>query len=158
MIRHTGLRRQRLSRRRKLSTRNARTLGYETHGTRPRRRLQRRKEHRSSGSGRATRRPTHVAFEAKNKGEVERSDKAASPPGGIDDGGPGYGRDYWPGYYAAFVYDRNGTTSKPSGTTHRTKKVSAGAAFSGGPVPSEIALRCCKRESQGAHDERAARR
>src|SRR6185436_2615135 len=36
--------------------------------------------------------PTHVAFAA----------------GGRDNGSPGYRRDYWPGYYAAFVYDPDG--------------------------------------------------
>jgi len=30
--------------------------------------------------------------------------EAALAAGGRDNGGPGY-RDYWPGYYAAFVYD-----------------------------------------------------
>jgi catechol 2,3-dioxygenase-like lactoylglutathione lyase family enzyme len=52
--------------------------------------------------------PTHVAFEAKNKEEVEAFYKAALAAGGIDNGGPGYRRDYWPGYYAAFVYDPDG--------------------------------------------------
>ena len=29
-------------------------------------------------------------------------------PAARDNGGPGYRRDYWPGYYAAFVYDLDG--------------------------------------------------
>ena len=33
--------------------------------------------------------------------------KAALAAGATDNGGPGY-RNYWPGYYAAFVYDRDG--------------------------------------------------
>jgi catechol 2,3-dioxygenase-like lactoylglutathione lyase family enzyme len=52
--------------------------------------------------------PTHVAFEAKNKEEVEAFYNAALAAGGKDNGGPGYRRDYWPGYYAAFVYDPDG--------------------------------------------------
>jgi len=51
--------------------------------------------------------PVHLAFEAKSKSEVEAFYRAALAAGATDNGGPGY-RDYWPGYYAAFVYDRDG--------------------------------------------------
>ena len=51
--------------------------------------------------------PTHVAFEAKSLQEVEAFYKEALAAGATDNGGPGY-RDYWPGYYAAFVYDPDG--------------------------------------------------
>lgn len=51
--------------------------------------------------------PTHLAFEAKNREEVERFYQAALKAGGKDNGGPGY-RDYWPGYFAAFVIDPDG--------------------------------------------------
>ena len=50
----------------------------------------------------------HVAFEAKNKGEVEAFYKAALAAGAKDNGAPGYRKEYWPGYYAAFVYDFDG--------------------------------------------------
>jgi catechol 2,3-dioxygenase-like lactoylglutathione lyase family enzyme len=51
--------------------------------------------------------PTHVAFEARSREEVHAFHKAALDAGGKDNGAPGY-RDYWPGYYAAFVYDPDG--------------------------------------------------
>jgi predicted lactoylglutathione lyase len=51
--------------------------------------------------------PTHLAFEAASRQEVEDFYKAALAAGATDNGGPGY-RDYWPGYYAAFVYDPDG--------------------------------------------------
>jgi catechol 2,3-dioxygenase-like lactoylglutathione lyase family enzyme len=51
--------------------------------------------------------PVHVAFEAKDGKQVEAFYKAALSAGGRDNGGPGY-REYWPGYYAAFVYDADG--------------------------------------------------
>jgi catechol 2,3-dioxygenase-like lactoylglutathione lyase family enzyme len=51
--------------------------------------------------------PTHLAFEANSRQEVEAFYKAALAAGATDNGGPGY-RDYWPGYYAAFVYDPDG--------------------------------------------------
>ncbi len=51
--------------------------------------------------------PVHVAFEAKDGKQVEAFYKAALSAGGRDNGGPGY-REYWPGYYAAFVYDPDG--------------------------------------------------
>ena len=51
--------------------------------------------------------PIHVAFEANSALEVENFYKTALAVGGTDNGAPGY-RDYWPGYYAAFVYDRDG--------------------------------------------------
>jgi predicted lactoylglutathione lyase len=51
--------------------------------------------------------PTHLAFEANNQQEVEAFYKAALAAGATDNGGPGY-RNYWPGYYAAFVYDLDG--------------------------------------------------
>jgi len=51
--------------------------------------------------------PTHVAFEAKSRADVEAFHKAALAAGAKDNGKPGY-RDYWPGYYAAFVLDPDG--------------------------------------------------
>lgn len=51
--------------------------------------------------------PTHVAFEAKSRAEVEAFHEAALAAGAKDNGAPGY-RDYWPGYYAAFVHDADG--------------------------------------------------
>jgi len=52
--------------------------------------------------------PAHVAFEAKNKEEVEAFYKTALEVGAKDNGGPGYRKEYWPGYYAAFVHDLDG--------------------------------------------------
>jgi catechol 2,3-dioxygenase-like lactoylglutathione lyase family enzyme len=51
--------------------------------------------------------PTHVAFEASSRKQVEAFHAAALAAGAKDNGGPGY-RDYWPGYYAAFVLDPDG--------------------------------------------------
>jgi catechol 2,3-dioxygenase-like lactoylglutathione lyase family enzyme len=51
--------------------------------------------------------PLHLAFEARNGDEVQAFHKAALAAGGRDNGAPGY-RDYWPGYYAAFVHDPDG--------------------------------------------------
>lgn len=51
--------------------------------------------------------PTHLAFEAGSRNEVEAFYKAALAAGATDNGGPGY-RDYWPGYYAAYVFDPDG--------------------------------------------------
>ena len=52
--------------------------------------------------------PGHVAFEAKNKDAVEAFYKAALAAGASDNGAPGYRKEYWPGYYAAFVLDADG--------------------------------------------------
>ena len=49
--------------------------------------------------------PTHLAFEAKTKEEVQAFHKAALDSGATDNGGPGYRENYWAGYYAAFVLD-----------------------------------------------------
>ncbi|HEV7136940.1 MAG TPA: VOC family protein [Steroidobacteraceae bacterium] len=51
--------------------------------------------------------PTHLAFEAANRQQVEAFHAAALAGGAKDNGAPGY-RDYWPGYYAAFVLDPDG--------------------------------------------------
>ncbi|MBX5462596.1 MAG: VOC family protein [Steroidobacteraceae bacterium] len=51
--------------------------------------------------------PSHVAFEARDARQVEAFYRAALAAGGKDNGAPGY-RDYWPGYYAAFVHDPDG--------------------------------------------------
>ena len=51
--------------------------------------------------------PTHLAFEAKDRGQVEAFHKVALASGAKDNGKPGY-RDYSPGYYAAFVQDLDG--------------------------------------------------
>jgi catechol 2,3-dioxygenase-like lactoylglutathione lyase family enzyme len=50
----------------------------------------------------------HVAFEAKNKDQVDNFYKEALAAGGKDNGAPGYRKEYWPGYYAAFVHDADG--------------------------------------------------
>jgi predicted lactoylglutathione lyase len=52
--------------------------------------------------------PGHVAFEAKSAEEVESFYTAALAAGAKDNGKPGYRTEYWPGYYAAFVYDPDG--------------------------------------------------
>ncbi|WP_299472455.1 VOC family protein [uncultured Roseibium sp.] len=52
--------------------------------------------------------PTHIAFEAKSREEVEAFYAAALEQGARDNGGPGYRPQYWPGYFAAFVFDPDG--------------------------------------------------
>ncbi|MBC6905201.1 VOC family protein [Saccharophagus sp. K07] len=49
----------------------------------------------------------HLAFQAKNRAEVDAFYKAALASGGTSNGEPGE-RDYHPGYYAAFVLDPDG--------------------------------------------------
>ncbi len=51
--------------------------------------------------------PLHVAFEARNREAVHAFHQAALSAGAENNGNPGY-RDYWPGYYAAFVLDPDG--------------------------------------------------
>lgn len=51
---------------------------------------------------------SHVAFEAKSRSEVDEFYKNAIDAGATDNGAPGYRKEYWPGYYAAFVYDPDG--------------------------------------------------
>jgi catechol 2,3-dioxygenase-like lactoylglutathione lyase family enzyme len=51
--------------------------------------------------------PTHLAFQASNKKQVEEFHKTAVKAGAKDNGAPGY-RDYSPGYFAAFVIDPDG--------------------------------------------------
>ena len=50
----------------------------------------------------------HVAFEAKNKEQVDNFYKEALAAGATDNGAPGYRKEYWSGYYAAFVHDADG--------------------------------------------------
>jgi len=52
--------------------------------------------------------PTHLAFEAHSREEVDSFHRAALEAGASDNGKPGYRREYWPGYYAAFVLDPDG--------------------------------------------------
>lgn len=52
--------------------------------------------------------PSHIAFEAKSAAEVDDFYKTALEAGAKDNGAPGYRTEYWPGYYAAFVYDADG--------------------------------------------------
>lgn len=49
----------------------------------------------------------HLAFQARDHGEVERFHTAALAAGGTDNGAPGE-RSYHPGYYAAYVLDPDG--------------------------------------------------
>ena len=52
--------------------------------------------------------PLHVAFVAKNKAQVRKFHQVALAAGAKDNGAPGYRKEYWPGYYAAFVHDADG--------------------------------------------------
>jgi catechol 2,3-dioxygenase-like lactoylglutathione lyase family enzyme len=52
--------------------------------------------------------PLHIAFLAEDKKQVKEFYKTALALGAKGNGAPGYRRDYWPGYYAAFVYDPDG--------------------------------------------------
>lgn len=52
--------------------------------------------------------PGHVAFEATSRAAVERFYSEALVAGGKDNGKPGYRKEYWPGYYAAFILDADG--------------------------------------------------
>ena len=49
----------------------------------------------------------HLAFQARDRGEVDHFFAAAIAAGGRDNGGPGE-RAYHPGYYAAYVLDPDG--------------------------------------------------
>jgi predicted lactoylglutathione lyase len=51
--------------------------------------------------------PTHIAFQAGSRQQVEAFHKAALKAGAKDNGRPGY-RDYSAGYYAAFAIDPDG--------------------------------------------------
>jgi predicted lactoylglutathione lyase len=51
--------------------------------------------------------PTHLAFQAHSRQQVEDFHKAGLAAGAKDNGAPGY-RDYSRGYYAAFVIDPDG--------------------------------------------------
>jgi catechol 2,3-dioxygenase-like lactoylglutathione lyase family enzyme len=51
--------------------------------------------------------PTHLAFRARGRKQVDAFHKSGVAAGGNDNGAPGY-RDYSPGYYAAFVLDLDG--------------------------------------------------
>jgi len=52
--------------------------------------------------------PVHVAFVAGSKAQVKQFHRVALAAGATDNGAPGYRKDYWPGYYAAFVHDADG--------------------------------------------------
>ena len=52
--------------------------------------------------------PTHVAFAAQSRAEVEAFHKAALAAGAKDFGAPGVRAHYHPNYYAAFVLDPDG--------------------------------------------------
>jgi catechol 2,3-dioxygenase-like lactoylglutathione lyase family enzyme len=52
---------------------------------------------------------THVAFEVDTRAKVDSFHQAALAAGGRDNGAPGLRPHYHPNYYAAFVYDPDGT-------------------------------------------------
>ena len=52
--------------------------------------------------------PSHVAFIAATRAEVDAFHAAAIAAGGQDNGGPGLWPDYHPDYYGAFVLDPDG--------------------------------------------------
>ena len=52
--------------------------------------------------------PTHIAFSAKDRAEVEAFHAAAMAAGGKDFGKPGVRAHYHPNYYGAFVLDPDG--------------------------------------------------
>lgn len=52
--------------------------------------------------------PTHLAFTARTRAEVDAFHAAALTAGASDHGGPGLRPHYHPDYYAAFVLDLDG--------------------------------------------------
>ena len=60
------------------------------------------------GQGKANVPPIHVAFRARNRGEVDAFYKAAMAAGGRDNGPPGPRPHYHENYYGAFVLDPDG--------------------------------------------------
>jgi catechol 2,3-dioxygenase-like lactoylglutathione lyase family enzyme len=52
--------------------------------------------------------PTHIAFVAKTREEVQAFHRAALEAGGKDFGAPGVRAHYHPNYYGAFVLDPDG--------------------------------------------------
>jgi predicted lactoylglutathione lyase len=52
--------------------------------------------------------PTHIAFKARSRAEVEAFYKAALEAGGKDFGAPGLRTHYHPNYYGAFILDPDG--------------------------------------------------
>ncbi|MEI7063076.1 VOC family protein [Dickeya chrysanthemi] len=52
--------------------------------------------------------PTHFAFSAESRAEVDAFFAAAVAAGGVDNGQPGVRTQYHPDYYAAFVRDPDG--------------------------------------------------
>jgi catechol 2,3-dioxygenase-like lactoylglutathione lyase family enzyme len=52
--------------------------------------------------------PTHIAFKARSREEVEAFHKAALAAGATDFGAPGLRTHYHPDYYGAFVLDPDG--------------------------------------------------
>jgi catechol 2,3-dioxygenase-like lactoylglutathione lyase family enzyme len=60
------------------------------------------------GSGDQPGGPTHVAFTAASRADVDRFHAAAIAAGGRDNGPPGLRAHYHPDYYGAFVFDPDG--------------------------------------------------
>jgi catechol 2,3-dioxygenase-like lactoylglutathione lyase family enzyme len=52
--------------------------------------------------------PTHVAFRARTRAEVDAFHAAALAAGGTENGAPGLRPEYHPHYYGAFVLDPDG--------------------------------------------------
>ena len=52
--------------------------------------------------------PTHIAFEAQSKEQVDEFFTAGLSAGGTDNGAPGIRENYSPTYYAAFLLDPDG--------------------------------------------------
>lgn len=59
-------------------------------------------------SGELGPRRMHICFQAASKRHVAAAYEAGLKAGGKDNGGPGYRKDYAPGYYAAFLFDPDG--------------------------------------------------
>ena len=60
------------------------------------------------GTGARQSGPTHVAFTATSRAQVDAFYEAAIAAGGKDNGAPGIRRHYHPNYYGAFVLDPDG--------------------------------------------------
>lgn len=61
----------------------------------------------SLGNDKASATHVHLAFQAADRDAVSRFHAAGLAAGGRDNGAPGE-RDYYPGYYAAFLFDPDG--------------------------------------------------
>jgi catechol 2,3-dioxygenase-like lactoylglutathione lyase family enzyme len=106
---------------------------------------------------------THIAFNAKNRAQVNAFHSAALSAGGKDEGAPGLRPEYTPDYYGAFVRDPDGNKIEAvffvmESAAHAVKKAAKKSARKAKPARNAAGRKRAAKASAKTKSKKRARK